>query len=603
MKIILRPALSFLPHLIAALCFLPLVTFAQLDSKKDFKPLLFQADKNNLQVLPQRFEYSLWDENRFSVGDVLIDSTQVAFKLAPVEGKKNQFHIRFSWPANLLKEGELTIKNNSGKTVFVAELNKETVHISLGTPLKDHETLRSDIASYSTTVDAKIVNDMKYLPFLVFCIYRKTEDTKLYLCSKELYISSQQGRLTVKPRNLNKKEAHVEINGATVGNQGIIYLNDRSEAVNFTAGTESGSFLEIETRRNDVDFKDIVENNNNLILTASGAEPADEKQVKKISATDWQIVLPKDRPVVYLKGDGDIPMRQEFNIKGVLPQEKFRPYTAANSTSKTYASSLTLQVTAPRNGQLKPNTQDSSANLEGQNRNFRWSLTDIPSGESRRYLSVAEGENNFVAGYDIDRGAPYILYLGVHYQLPSGLIFATVGGQWWIENFLFRNSSWNHFRWGFALDQRQHLTSKAEYAKVDITTGELLWRAHAGFNMIDPTWGLIIPLQMITAESDNTTMFGVGFFCQHRLQKSSFKFMTHMMNWAEIKLHYFPGSSNQNFKATSTFNLEVNAYKKLSEQSTWSLKYGAAFRQFKYVSPPTEEDIQLDLTAAAYWKF
>ncbi len=577
---------------------LPLTSFAQ--SKGDLKPLLFQADKNNLQVLPQRFEYSLWDEDRLSVGDILIDSTQVTFDLEPSTEKKNQYRIRFTWPAGLLKEGELAIKNNSGKAILATELSPHTVKISRGTPMEGRENLRSDIASYSTTVDAKIVEDMKYFPFMVFCIYRETEGTRLYLCSKELYISAQKGQIVVKPRNLNKKEAHVEINGATVGNQGIIYLNDRSEAVNFRAQTQSGSFLEIETRRNDVDFKDVVENGNNLILTASGAEPADEKKVKKISATDWQVVLPKERPIVYLKGDGDIPMRQEFNVKGPLPQEKFRPYVGAKSASKTYASSLALSVTPPTEGQILPNAEDSTARLEQQGAGFRWSLTGIPSGEERRYLNVKTAENTFVAGYDTDRGAPYALYLGGRYQLPSGLMSATLGGQWWIENFLFVNSSWSRFHWGLALDLQQHLNDKTDYPKVDITTFELLWRAKAGFNMVDETWGLSLPVQMVKAESASVTMFGLGAFWQKQPKQ---KTLARFMNWSELKLQYFPGSSSSDFKVKSAYRFEADAYKKFSAKSNWYLKYGAALSQYKYDPAAPKEDIQLDLTAAAYWKF
>ncbi|MDG0816163.1 hypothetical protein [Bdellovibrio svalbardensis] len=578
---------------------LPLTALAQQKPKSDLKPLHFQADKNNLQVLPQRFEYSLWDEDRLSVGDILIDSTQVTFSLEPAE-KKNQYRIRFTWPAGLLKEGQLAIKNNTGKAILATELDKETVKISRGTPMEGRENLRSDIASFSTNVDSKIVDDMRYLPFMVFCIYRETEGTRLYLCSKELYLSSQKGQLAVKPRNLNKKEAHVEINGATVGNQGIIYLNDRSEAVNFRGQTQSGSFLEIETRRNDVDFKDVVENGNSLILTASGAEPADEKKVRKISATEWQIALPKERPIVYLKGEGDIPMRQEFNIKGPLPQESFRPYVGAKSASKTYASSLALQVTPPAEGQISPDAQDEKARLEQQGNGLRWSLTGIPSGEGRRYLNVKAGENNYVVSYDTERGAPYALYLGGRYQLPSGLFSANFGGQWWIENFLAVNSSWSRFHWGLALDHQQHLTSKDDYAKVDLTTLELLWRAKAGFNMVDETWGLSLPIQMVRAESDSATMFGLGAFWQKQPTQRT---LARLMSWSEVKLQYFPSSSGSNFKVKSAYRLGADAYKKLSPKANWYLKYGAALSQYKYDPAASKEDLQLDLTAAAHWQF
>lgn len=575
-------------------------SYAQTQSRSDLKPLHFQADKNGLDVLPQRFEYSLWDEDRFSIGDVLIDSRQVTFDLAPSKDKKNQYVIRFTWPAGLLREGQLTIKNNSGKAIMATEVDKAVLKFSRGTPMEGRENLRSDMASFTTTIDAKMVEDMKYLPFMTFCIYRATEGTRLYLCSKELYIASAQGQLTVKPRNLNKQIAHVEINGATVGNQGIIYLNDRSEAVNFRGQTQSGSFLEIETRRNDVDFKDVVENGENLILTASGAEPADERKVKKISATEWQVTLPKERPVVYLKGDGDIPMRQEFNVKGTLPQEKYRPYVGAKSQTKTYASRLTLQVTPPQTGTLRADSTDGDARFEPNGSSYRWALSGIPSGEARRYLNVDADGQNFVVGYDTERGAPYAVYLSANYQFPSGLISANIGAQWWIENFLFVNSSWSRFHWGLAIDHQQHLTDKDDYAKVDLTTVELLWRANAGFNMVDDTWGLILPVQNVKGDSDSAMMFGLGAFWQKQMQKRNW---ARFMNWSEVKLHYFFGSSGDNFKVKSAYHLEGNGYKRFKEKSNWFLKYGLGLEQYKYDPAAPKEDLQFDVNAGIYWQF
>ncbi|HEX7675716.1 MAG TPA: hypothetical protein VF412_16185 [Bdellovibrio sp.] len=577
----------------------PIASFAQ-GKAPETKPLLFPADKNNLQVLPQRFEYSLWDENRLSVGDVLIDSTQVTFSLEPSKTKAGQYSIRFTWPAGLLKEGQLSIKNNSGKAIYSADLEKGTVKYYRGRPMADRENLRSDIASYTVpAVDAQTISTMKLLPFMVFCIYREAEGTRLYLCSKELYLTNQNGQIVVRPRNPATKTAQVEINGTVVGNQGIIYLNDRNEAVNFRAQTKSGSTLEIETRRNDVDFKDAVEDGNNIILTASGAEPVDENAIKRLSPTDWQVVLPKERPIVFLKGDGDIPMRQEFNIKGPLPQEKFRPFTSSKAATKTYASSLSLQVSAPAEGQISADPSDANAHFEQQGSGYRWSLTGIPSGEDRHYLTVQEGANTFYAAYDTNRGSPFDLYLGASYSAPSGLLNADLGGQWWIENFLLMNSSWSHLHWGLGVDHVQHLTDKADFAKVDLTTIELLWRAHAGFNMIDETWGLMLPFQIVKGDSDSTTMFGLGAFWQKQTKKKSW---LRFMNWSEVKLHYYLGSSG-NFKVKNAYRLEADAYKQFSPKSKWYLRYGLGLSQYKYDPSAAKEDMQLDINAAALWKF
>lgn len=578
------------------------ISFAQTKNRGNLKPLFFQANKNNLQVLPQRFEYSLWDQERFSVGDILIDSTQLTFNLEPSIQKKNSYNIRFTWPAGLIRNGQLTIKDNSGKAIFLTELDKNSVKISRGTPMEGREALRSDIASYiADSVPSDVIETMKYLPFMVFCVYNETDSTRFYLCSKELYITSQDGHAIIKSRNAANKKAQVDVNGARVGDQGVIYLNDEQEFVKFKAITQSGSSLEIETRRNNVDFKDVVENGDKIILTASGAEPTDEKIFKRISASEWQATLTKERPLIYLRGESDIPLRQEFNIQGPLPQEKLRPYTSAKSISKTYASSINLPVLSPQGGSLKKETSDASSQLEGLTKNqYRWTLNDIADGEERHFLNVTSGKDTFVVGYDTNKGNPYMAYLGGRYELPSGLIFASAQIQWWIENFLFIPSTEAHLKWGVSLVQDQHINSKSDYPKIDITTVELLWRAKAGFNMVDETWGLLLPLQILRGEGSSATQYGLGAFWQglpH--QKRWYRFM----EWSDVKLQYFFGSSGSDFKVKSAWKMDAGAYKKWNEKYSWLFRYGVSLSQYTYTPSAPKEDIQLDFNAGVTWKF
>jgi len=575
---------------------------ASAQNRAKLKPLYFQADKNNLQVLPQRFEYTLLDEDRLKVGDILLDTTQVTFQITPSTQQKGTYNIRFTWPAGLIKEGELAIKNNSGKAVFNALLTQQNIKISAGETSAEEEKLRSEIATYEVDgVEAGTVDDMKYFPFMVFCIYRESDETRLYLCSNELYLSSQQGQMAVKTRSSSKKTAQIEINGKVVGNQGIIYLNDRSENVAFKAQMQTGAFLEIETRKKDVDFKDVVvsDDGNRIILTASGAEPVDESKVKKISDTDWQISLSKNRPVLYLKGDGDIPMRQEFYIRGTLPREKNRPYLSPRSVSRTYSSSLSFSGISPEGVQVKVPENDKSSRLEPSKKNqFFWTVRDIPAGEeTRRYLDVSAEGHDFVVGYDVFRGQPFGFGLGARYLTPSGLIFGSLEFQWWIENFLFINSSWSRFHWGLAVERQQHLTEKDDEPKVDFTTVELLWRAHEGFNLTDETWGLSLPLQMVQGESASATAYGLGAFW---LKKPG-RWLKPFMHWSELKLQYYAGSSGSDFKVSSAYVLRGQAYWQFSRQ--WFLRYGLDVSSYKYDPAAAKEDMQIGVNAGVFWKF
>ena len=579
-----------------------LSAFAQQNRAK-LKPLYFQADKNNLQVLPQRFEYTLLDEDRLKVGDILIDASQITFHIEPSQQIKGTYNIRFTWPAGLMKEGEISIKNNSGKAVLNSVITPENIKVSQEAPPNgEEEKLRSEVATINFDgIPASTIDDMKYYPFMVFCIYKESDDTRLYLCSKELYLSSQQGQMVVKPRSATKKTAQIEINGKVVGNQGIIYLDDKSENVAFKAQTQTGAFLEVETSKKDVDFKDVVtsEEGEKIILTASGAEPVDEKKVKKISDLEWQITLPKSRPVLYLKGNGDIPMRQEFYVRGPLPKEKNRPFLSARSAERTYSSKLSFSGVTPEGTQVKVDGKDEQAKVEATKKNqFQWTVQDIPPGvENRRYLNVSDEGQNFVVGYDMFRGLPFGLGLGAQYLTPSGIAFGSVSFDWWIENFLGMNASWSRFHWGVSLSRDQHLTESVGVAKVDITTFELLWRNQDGFDLIDETWGLSLPLKMIQGESASAMTYGLGGF----ISKKPMRWLKPFMHWSELELQYFLGSSGSDFKVKSAYIINAKAYWKTSAKTHWY--YGLSLSDYKYDPAAAKENLQIGLNGGIYWKF
>ncbi|WP_413293471.1 hypothetical protein ACLSU7_00015 [Bdellovibrio sp. HCB185ZH] len=564
------------------------------------KPMLFQASKNNLQVLPQRFEYTLMDEDRLKVGDILIDSTKVTFDLQAPTKNDAPYKVRFTWPADLLKDGELAIKNNAGKAIFTTRLDQENVKISKNE--RDQENLRSDLASLTVELkDAKIVEDMKYLPFMTFCIYRQSDETQTYLCSKELYLSSQQGQLEVRPRSSSKRTAQVEINGKVVGNQGIIYLNDRSESVSFKALTQTGAFLEIATRMNDVDFKDAVqtENGQRIVLTASGADPADGSKVRRLTDGSWQVVLSKERPLLYLKGDGDIPMRQEFYVRGAIAPAKIRPTLSSKSVTKTYSSSVTLEGSAPADVVVSGDGSDKDALFQGDGHQFNWTLSNLPSGKStRHFLNVKSGSDNFMAGYDIERGNPFSAWLGARYQTPSGIALGTMGFEWWFENFLGLHSEGTRLHWGLAISRDQHLTTNDDYPEVDLTTAELFWRASPGFHLQDETWGLSIPFQMVQGKDASTMVYGLGFFVQNQ---PTANWLKKMMEWSELKLQYFPSGTGDDFKVSNAYRLEGNGYYKFKKD--FYLKYGLGFVNYKYEPASPKEDMQIELNGMAFWKF
>jgi hypothetical protein len=365
------------------------------------------------------------------------------------------------------------------------------------------------------------------------------------------------------------------------------------------AYSKNGALLEIETRRKDVDFKDVVlnEDGSKLVLTASGATPVNDSEVQKINDEEWKIEVPVKRPVVYLKGEGDIPMRQEFFIKGDLPTEQDRAYLIGRANTRTYSSALEFDGVLPENASASVNDPNSRLMVTSKGY-FRWVTGRIPSNvKTRRYLTLKHDSHQWIAGHDLFRGNPFELGAAGVYSTPSGLMNLNLHFSWWAENFLFIPSNLTYLHWGVNAELQEHLTTKSSEPKVDLTTVELLYRFQQGFYLSDETWGLSLPVQMVKADSSSSTLMGLGVFL-HKKAPSNWE---PALSWYQGKLRYFFSSTGSDFKVKQAVQLDVTAYKPLT--SSIFFNYGAGLSQYKYDPKAGKESPQLNLSAGLSYNF
>jgi hypothetical protein len=563
-------------------------------------PLFFQADKNNIQVLPQRFEFNLLDEDNIKIGDILIDSQTFGFQISPSLKHPGKYRARFVWPSSLLKDGSLLLKDNTGKAVWTLNFNRKKLRL-----VKDPRDAKQAGKSARTQLaeiiveqmNPVLIEDMKYFPFMSLCISRTNLDTKIYLCSKEVYLTTKDNRLFISSRSKGKRTPFVEINGKTVGLQGTIFLNNENENIGFRAMTPSGAILEVETRMKPVDFKDVVTSANKKenILTASGTEPVNEDKVKRLNNEDWQISLDPQRPILYLKGEGDIPMRQEFYVKGEVPADVARPYLATDSVNRIYKSEVTLEATAAPQTQLS-STSDAESVEKVDGSRYRWNIRGIPAGEtSRHYLRVSHDKSSYVAGYDIFRDFAFEANASASLWLQTSQVYADATLSWWIENFMTSSASWSRLHWGALLKQSVLFSKKTGEANANMTHLELLWRANSGFHFQDPTWGLILPVEMIQATGLSTTTFGVGAFYSDKAPKKYLKYL----NWYDVKFNYLLGGSGGTVKLKSALQLSAQAYLFVDKRFSWT--YGAGLTQYSF--DPGTAKMQVQIQGGANYKF
>ena len=503
--------------------------------------LMFEAKKNNVQVLPQRFEYSVFDDGTLKIGDIVINPSDVFFNLS-TDPTTQKIQLNFRWPAGLLTDGEIAIKNAVGKAVWSQSFTKEQIQVKELSQTKN-DSYRNESAVLSIQLeDELLLNELKFSPFINFCVYRESDETKIYLCSQELYFSLKDSPANILPRQNPLKSAQAEINGKTVGQQGIIFMNKSSDTVSFRAWSPTGGFIEIETKRKDVDFIDVIQSEepNKIIIHARGAEPVDPTATEFLNNNEWKKSLDIERPFFYLKGEGDIPLRQEFFIKGSLPRESNRVLILEGSkVDKTYSSSAELKIATPKAGSLKV-VDKSSVLTKVSAAETRWKINQLtPRKFNRRYLNYKIDQDQFTLFNDIYRGGPWDLSLGLSTPLSSQASIGSADKEQaqFLNSFLSLHY-WLEYqlRFGVALESEQRtLKVKDAEFKESAQALQFLYRLTPGMINLDETHGVLIGYETFQIESESEGAAQLGFFSQ---KKSLF--LKKWIDWMHFKLIVTP---------------------------------------------------------------
>lgn len=546
-------------------------------------PLNFSAEHNNIQILPQKFEYTLLDESSIKLGDILIDSKSLNFQLEFKQSNPNEVKVIFSWPAGLLKEGELTLYNNYGKALIKEEITKDKIQIIAGENTKD-SLLRSEKATFTTDYqEEEFLEEIKYLPFLKFCIAKKDKSTKIELCSSELYVSSDDNKLTIKLRKSSQREAVVIINGKEAGDQGIIFLNDKNESINFKAQSESGALLEIITKLKPIDFKDVVisDDQKTIKFKGVGGFPVKEEGVKKINDTTWEVSLPTEFPVFYVQGEGGMPMKQEFNIKGAVPQEKMRSFLVSSLVEKTYSNSISLEARLPKGVSAKPKDPLSTV-IQKKNQRFTWNLLNLtPNTLNKRFLVTAAKDSEATIAYDIFRGYRFEGYTQARILSPLNLILLDLDLFWWLNNL----RSGLAFRYSMPLSKPQTVTS---FSDMELS---YLHRLSSGLNFVDPSFFVGATYKMLKI---NDTSFAVPGILIGRKAIPNSIWMSTIADWYQWKFQYFSGQNKTGMNLKSIYSFDFTNFYGITDSQF--LNYSLGILKYQTDSTGDFSKDQLSLT-------
>lgn len=551
-------------------------------------PVYFLPEKNNLQILPQKFEYNLVNNSTIKIGDIVIDSNNLSLNL---NSDKLNRTLTVSWPAGLFKEGELIIFNNYGKAIKNFIITKKDIELIVQTDEKSDSLLRKDKAIFKTPpIEDSLFDQIKYLPFFKFCLQRNEENTRVNLCSVELYLSSKDGNTTVKSRSEGRNKAQILINNVEVGEQGIIFLNDLDESISFQAQSESGAKLEIETRLKPVDFKDvtITDDGNNLILVGYGSSPVSTKNVKRLSNDLWQIQLPLEYPVFYIQGEGGIPFRQEFFVRGALPTESMRTYTA-NVSRRTYASSEKLALEIPKGASLISKDTNSKVNFNKNTQKFDWTVSALEKGkDSARIVYIKKDKDEFALYEKFYRAPAFDARLGVMQAISEKVSFLNLGINYWLNN---KKSGL-----GFKLEQS--VTKTDLITKWSNTHLSYYHRLTPGMNFTDSTYYIAGNIRNTAIADLSFSLLGVGVGNQS-LVSSGFK--KKFADWFDWSFNYYMGAKSKESEIKSLMAIELRSLIKLS--NNYFFEYGLNFQNLSVKNMGDVKTSQLDLKAGVVYLF
>ncbi len=494
--------------------------------------LYFPVEKNQVQILPQSFEYSLVSKTSFQVGDTLIDTEK--FHLSIRQSKeKEQSRFFFEWPADFIREGELLLQDNSGKNIWIERINSQRVKIepsiNKSTTPEGSKAVRSSTSNLvSNILDGAVIEKLKSLPYFKFCIRFDENGTRIYLCSGDFFLQQTSNQLVIKNSESLRKDSFVEINGKTLDPQGLVFLSDVTDNLSLRVLMESGAKIEIDTHRKAVKFNDfsLSEDKKSITIKAEGAPPANRNQVISQEADSWKAKVNLERPILYLKGEGNIPMKQEFIVDGKIRKESDQIQIKSNFNKKTYSSDESLELKPSKD--LKLINRDKKATLS---KNLVWKFLDLEKGAlNTRYLDVDSTEGHFIASYDIYRGYP--IELGIRLMFP---LFVQTQATLNLDT---KNS--------FQLNYERLLNSSSSDNDFSVLQAAYLMNLKQGLRQSDSIWGANFFINQLQIGTNTTSLLGVGLYSSLKTDLSTF------FQWINFKFEL------PLIKASSSYTLKTS---------------------------------------------
>lgn len=510
--------------------------------------LFFPFEKNHVQILPQRFEYELLDKDQFRIGNAQFDARLFEFNVSDKANENGERKIQVRWPAALLTTGEISIRDNIGKSLWTTPIAKSTAKM-----VKKQQGSGSTLVASAegAMIPERVFNLIFHSPYFRVCIQKADQLTRIAICSKDFYFGKLDGKSAILSRDSDRSESYVNINGNKVDPVGLIFLQGVSNVISLRVLLLSGAQIEVDTRLKKVDFRDMYlsQDGERLVVSAFGAEPVAGQKVLRMADGSWQTEVGINRPVIYLKGEGDIPMKQEFVTEGTIRKQQIRVEAEDPLPKFTYSNRINIRL--KKTPQYKLATPDEMSKLEEREDSYSWTLLNLTDGvRNRRLVRVSMADETFMAAWEIERNLPW------HVRASLGFPFmARVQFERWFDNqHLGLGGEFEHNFTGSKDGDRSAQRMKAN----------LYWSIPEHVNMKDVGWGLLVSPQTFTFDTAKTQGVYGGLFYRAPMNKN-LKFLG---NYYQVETELF-GTGFGDPKLMNSFMLRSEFYYQVEGPRYW----------------------------------
>lgn len=390
------------------------------------KRIYFPAERNGAKILPQRFEYSLGENESFLIGDALFDSS--VFKSLLEKESSSQYKLTITWPAAILNEGEIHIKDSAGKTLWSSPIEPTSVEMRRSRTPEGH---RSWFARASFQgIPVTTLERLQYYPFFQVCVQRRDGEMFVALCSKDLALAVAEDKtLSLRDQTGLREESVVEINGQEVDAQGAIFLNNETDLIFLRSIFKSGASVEIQTSMKQVQFIDFQPGSKPgmMRIQGQGAVPADPRGIRRIGPTTWEGAISARSPSLFLRAEGGIPLKQEFIFNGEgRPSDLRIELVGLQSSGRddftnglAGAEAWTYELKSNQSYRIEGFEKDSKVEYSGEK--IFWTVSSLEKDQhNTRYLRIKTPKQDTIGAFNVFRQRTREVSLKATY--PGGLI-------------------------------------------------------------------------------------------------------------------------------------------------------------------------------------